>query len=263
MKKRSALFLALPASLFLQATLISHQSYEAATVSFVPISTIQPSNTISPPLKIPPKTKAIKILSKSAGKAKKKDGDGPKYVSLTFDDGPSPVYTAQILAILKREGIHATFCVIGREAKRYPFMLQQIVAEGHKIADHSMNHDLNLRKRSDKKIREEILETKTLIETIVPGATVEYFRAPGGNWSPHLRDMVQSWGMKPLGWSVDTKDWQKPGVNEIISKVDAELHPGGVILMHDSGGDRSETVEALEKVIAQLKKDGYQFVFPG
>jgi peptidoglycan/xylan/chitin deacetylase (PgdA/CDA1 family) len=69
--------------------------------------------------------------------------------------------------------------------------------------------------------------------------------------------------MQPLGWSVDTKDWQKPGVNEILFAVKIELHSGGVVLMHDAGGDRSDTVEALEKVIPKLKKEGYQFVFPG
>jgi peptidoglycan/xylan/chitin deacetylase (PgdA/CDA1 family) len=153
--------------------------------------------------------------------------------------------------------------VIGREAKRYPEMVQQIVAEGHKIANHTMNHDEHLERRSLKKIQDEILGTNALLETIVPGTPIEFYRAPGGNSDPRLRKLVRSWGMQPLGWSVDTKDWQKPGVNEILFAVKIELHSGGVVLMHDAGGDRSDTVEALEKVIPKLKKEGYQFVFPG
>ncbi len=186
-----------------------------------------------------------------------------KYVALTFDDGPSPEYTPKVLAILKKEGIHATFCLIGRQIKKYPELVQQIVADGHKIADHSMNHDLCLQKRTDKKIEQEIMGTRTLIESIVPGTPVEYFRAPGGNFDRHMKEMVDKWGMQSLGWSVDTKDWQRPGVDQILATVKAQLHPGGVILMHDAGGDRSETIEALEKVIPELREEGYKFVFPG
>ena len=193
----------------------------------------------------------------------KSDAEIVKNVSLTFDDGPNPTYTPQVLAILKKEGVHATFCLVGRQVKKYPELVQQIVADGHKIADHSMNHDEHLGRRSDAKIKQEILGTKTLIESIVPGTSVDLYRAPGGNMTHHQRELLTEWGMKPLSWSVDTKDWQRVGVDQIMATVDAQLHPGGVILMHDAGGDRSETVVALQKVITKLKKDGYQFTFPG
>jgi len=206
--------------------------------------------------------KRIRIITTALRPAVEVD-ESVKYVALTFDDGPSPEYTPKVLAILKKEGIHATFCLIGRQVKKYPELVQQIVADGHKIADHSMNHDLCLQKRSDKKIKQEIIDTKTLIESIVPGTPVDYFRAPGGNFDRHMKEMVDSWGMQSLGWSVDTKDWQRPGVDQILATIQAQLKPGGVILMHDAGGDRSETVEALEKVIPQLREEGYKFVFPG
>lgn len=207
--------------------------------------------------------KKSRIITTAAVLPLTKDGKEVKCVALTFDDGPNPVYTPQVLALLKKEGIHATFCLIGRHAKKYPELVQQIVAEGNKIADHSMNHDEHLDRRSLGKIKEEILGTKALLESIVPGTTIEYYRAPGGNMNERLQELVSSWGMKPLGWSVDPKDWQRPGTDNIIATVKSQLKPGCVIIMHDAGGDRTDTIEALAKVIPQLKKAGYQFVFPG
>jgi len=191
----------------------------------------------------------------------KKDSE-EKWLALTFDDGPSPDYTLQILALLKQYNIHATFCLIGRQVKKYPEIVEQIVADGHKIALHSMNHDENLSRRSDKKIKSEILGEKELLDTIVPDAQVDYYRAPGGNWNLHVRKMITSWGLKPLGWSVDTKDWERPGVDSIIENVNNELHPGGVVLMHDAGGNRNQTVAALKQLLPTLKAEGYQFGFP-
>lgn len=211
------------------------------------------------------KNRKGRVAAKAAGTkaAAVKKEEEVKTVSLTFDDGPSPVYTPKVLAILKEAGIHATFCVIGREAKKHPELLRQIVADGNKIADHSMNHDEHLYERSDAKIKYEILSTKELIESIVPGFEVEYFRAPAGNINRHEKKLLKDWGLKPLGWSVDTKDWQKPGVDQILATVHRQLHSGGVVLMHDAGGNRADTIEALQSLIPQLKKEGYQFTFPG
>ncbi len=186
-----------------------------------------------------------------------------KWVALTFDDGPSPVYTKEILAVLKENGVHATFCVVGRQVKKCPELTKQIIADGHMIAAHSMNHDEFLYRRSKKKIQWEVLGEKELIESIVPEAKVEYYRAPGGTWTYGLRRLLASWNMKTLGWSVDTKDWQRPGIDSIVNTVKNRIKPGGVILMHDGGGDRSESVAALKKLIPLLKESGYQFSFPG
>ncbi len=186
-----------------------------------------------------------------------------KMVALTFDDGPSPEYTPKILALLKEHGIHATFCLVGRQVKKYPELVKQIVAEGHKIANHTMNHNEFLTNKSDQKLKNEILAEQALITSVVPEVSIEYFRAPGGNWNRHIRKVVTAWGMKPLGWSVDSKDWQTPGVESIINTVNKQLYPGGVVLMHDAGGDRSETIAALKRLIPSLEKDGYKFGFPG
>ncbi|MBX9687108.1 MAG: polysaccharide deacetylase family protein [Candidatus Obscuribacterales bacterium] len=185
-----------------------------------------------------------------------------KWVALTFDDGPSPVYTPQILAILRENGIHATFCVVGRQIKKYPELVKQIVAEGHKVANHSMNHDEFLYKKAKKKIKQEVLCENALLAEIIPQTPIEYYRTPAGNWNLSLRKMVAAWGMKPLGWSIDSKDWQRPGVEKIVSNVENHLHNGAVILMHDGGGDRSESVEALKKIICKLKTESYKFAFP-
>lgn len=193
---------------------------------------------------------------------KQKTDPDEKWVSLTFDDGPSPDTTPAVLKLLKEHGIHATFCVIGLQVKKYPELVKQIAAEGHQLASHSMNHDERLSYRSDAKIRQEILGEKELIQSIVPDAAVDYYRAPAGNWNYHIRKLIASWGMKPLGWSVDSKDWQRPGTEAIIATVKKQLHDGGIVLMHDGGGNRSETLAALKKLIPDLVEDGYQFGFP-
>lgn len=185
-----------------------------------------------------------------------------KYVALTFDDGPSPEYTPQVLKTLKDNGIHAVFCLVGLQVKKYPELVKQIVEDGHKIADHSMNHCESLTRCSDKKLTAEILGDKELIQSVVPGTSVDYYRAPGGDWSHRVRAYAVSCGMKPLGWSVDTKDWQTPGEDAIVKTVTSHVRPGAVILMHDAGGNRSQSVAALKEIIPQLKRAGYEFAFP-
>ncbi|MBX9692105.1 MAG: polysaccharide deacetylase family protein [Cyanobacteria bacterium] len=194
---------------------------------------------------------------------KKEGEEQEKWVALTFDDGPSPEYTPKILALLKKHKIKATFCVVGRQVKKHPELVKQMVEEGHKIANHSMNHDEFVSFKSAVKMQTEILAENELIESVVPGVKVEYYRAPGGNWNLTVRKRIVSWGMKPLGWSVDTKDWQQPGVESIVTTVKNRVKSGGVILMHDGGGNRSESVEALKQIIPNLKDAGYQFGFPG
>ncbi len=186
-----------------------------------------------------------------------------KWVALTFDDGPSPVYTPKVLAILHKFNIKATFCIIGEEAKRFPYLVKDIVSSGNKLCDHTMTHDERLPSKSDKVIKEEILGDKHVLEQIVPNTPIDYYRAPGGAWSPRVREQAASWGLEPLGWSVDTRDWARPGVASILNAVKTELRPGGVILMHDGGGNRDQSISALKQIIPNLQKQGYKFDFPG
>lgn len=185
-----------------------------------------------------------------------------QWVALTFDDGPSPKFTPQVLQILNQQQVKATFCLIGEQALEYPQLVQKIAADGHKLCDHSMTHDEYLPKKSEERIKTEILGTREAIQKAVPGANVPYYRAPGGNWGGDVRHVASSHGLKPLGWSVDPRDWSRPGVASILGTIRHQLKPGGVILMHDGGGNRTQTIEALKQLIPELKQQGYKFDFP-
>jgi peptidoglycan-N-acetylglucosamine deacetylase len=176
---------------------------------------------------------------------------GTSAVALTFDDGPGP-YTAQVLDLLAQYHIKATFCVIGRQVAANADLIRRIVAEGHTLCDHTWAHDLNLRTRTDDQIRGDMQRTLDAIHAVVPGAPVRYFREPGGNWGPNTVAIARSLGMLPLHWRVDPSDWTKPGAPAIISRVLSHTGPGAIVLMHDGGGDRSGTVEALRTILPNL-----------
>lgn len=197
-------------------------------------------------------SKIVKETSKQSSKS----------VALTFDDGPNPKFTPEVLSILRENNVKATFCVIGDQVKQHPSLVRKIAADGHKLCDHSVSHDMQLPNKNEAKIKKEILGGKQAIQSAVPGAEVPYYRAPGGNWGGNVRELAANWGMKPLGWSVDPRDWARPGVDSILGTIRKQLKPGGVILLHDGGGDRRQTVEALKTLIPELKRNGYQFDFP-
>jgi peptidoglycan/xylan/chitin deacetylase (PgdA/CDA1 family) len=178
---------------------------------------------------------------------------GTAEVALTFDDGPGG-NTAQVLDLLKQYRIHATFCIIGRMIGQYdPNLIRRVVAEGHTLCNHTWTHDLNLRTRSEEQIRSELQRTNDAIHAIVPGAPILYFRNPGGNFSPLTVAVARSMGMESLDWNVDPADWSRPGVQSIINNVLTHTHPGSIVLMHDGGGDRSQTVEALHTILPNLR----------
>ena len=178
---------------------------------------------------------------------------GTAEVALTFDDGPGG-NTAHVLDLLKQYGIHATFCIIGRMIGEYdPNLIRRVVAEGHTLCNHTWSHDLNLRTRSEAQIRSELQRTDDAIHAIVPGVPIRYFRNPGGNFSPLTIAVARSMGMESLDWNVDPSDWSRPGTQSIINNVLSHTHPGSVVLMHDGGGDRSQTVQALHTILPNLQ----------
>jgi peptidoglycan-N-acetylglucosamine deacetylase len=188
---------------------------------------------------------------------------GGRWVALTFDDGPSPVYTPQVLALLRAYRAKATFCVVGTQARQYPDLVRQIVAEGHLLCNHTMTHDVRLPTRPAALIRGQLRMAQAAIRAAVPDAEVDYYRAPGGAWSAEVRQIAADMGMKSLGWTVDSRDWQRPGVSAILANTRRELAPGGVILLHDGGGDRAQSVAALRLILVSLRAGGYKFDFPG
>lgn len=189
-----------------------------------------------------------------------------RFVALTFDDGPHPVWTPQVLDLLRQHDVRATFCPTGENVHRYPHLVRRMVAEGHQLCDHTMHHDLELRDRSAATVRAEILGGLDAIHSAAPDVPVPYYRSPGGGWSAYQVRTAARAGMKSLAWSVDTRDWSRPGVPAILATVDRELRPGGVILMHDGNpdtrGDRSQSVAALRILLRDLPLKGYRFDSP-
>ncbi len=189
------------------------------------------------------------------------DGEGPygsimstgsSRIALTFDDGPDPQYTPQVLALLRQYGVKATFCVVGENAASNPELIQAIVAEGHTLCNHSWDHDLNMGQRSRDAIRNDLLRTNEAIRAAVPDARIAYYRQPGGNWTSPIVSIAADMGMTALHWAVDPADWQMPGASQIVKTVLSETAPGSIVLMHDAGGDRRGTVQALEYLLPEL-----------
>ncbi|MCX4527797.1 MULTISPECIES: polysaccharide deacetylase family protein [unclassified Streptomyces] len=187
---------------------------------------------------------------------------GGNAVNITIDDGPDPRWTPQILDILKRHDVKATFCMVGPQAKAHPDLVKKVVEGGHRLCDHTMDHDTSMDKKPVAYQEQQILEAKKLIEEAAGGAKVEYYRAPGGAFTPDSRRIAAANGMRPLGWNVDTKDFQKPGVAAIVNSVKREIGNGPTVLFHDGGGNRTQSVEALDQVLAWLKDQGRPTGFP-
>ncbi|MBU7599461.1 polysaccharide deacetylase family protein [Streptomyces sp. P38-E01] len=184
--------------------------------------------------------------------------DPGRSIALTFDDGPHPVQTPAILRILRRHGTLATFFVIGENAEWNPDLVKAIEADGHLVANHSWSHP-ELPKISRARVRKELGRTCDLIEQAI-GTAPRFARAPYGAWHAPSLQICAELGMEPMGWSVDTLDWKSPGTATIRRRVLNGAHPGAIVLAHDGGGDRSQTVAALAYYLPRLIERGYSLV---
>ncbi|MCM3749298.1 polysaccharide deacetylase family protein [Paenibacillus pasadenensis] len=182
---------------------------------------------------------------------------GDKVVALTFDDGPDVEITGEILDILKKENVKATFFVVGTRVKQNPEMLKRIADEGHVIGNHSYNHP-QLGKASRSKILDELNRTDKLIENAV-GYKPKLMRPPYGSSSSLLRSILDETGRQQVLWSVDTRDWAGTSVKDMLANIDRNTKPGGNILMH-SVGPKLKTPELLPLLIKDLRAKGYTFV---
>lgn len=178
---------------------------------------------------------------------------GNATVALTFDDGPSWTWTEQLLAVLREHDVKATFCVLGKMARTYPERIRRIVADGHTLCNHTYDHNLDLGKLSEAKIRADLQATNDAIRAAVPGAQISYFRHPGGAWTPLAVKVAAEMGMTSLHWNVDPRDYRRPGAQAIADYVTSHTKAGSIVLMHDGGGDRSQTVEACRLMLPTLK----------
>lgn len=187
---------------------------------------------------------------------------GARGVNITIDDGPDPVWTPQMLDVLREYGVKATFCMVGTQAQAHPDLVKQVVAAGHRLCDHSVAHDTTMDTKDHAYQSQQILDAERMITEASGGVRPMYYRAPGGAFTPYSRQLAASRGMRPLGWNVDTKDFERPGADAIVATVKQELSNGPTLLFHDAGGDRSQTVEALRQVLPWLKAQGYACGFP-
>lgn len=185
----------------------------------------------------------------------------PRAYALTFDDGPDPTWTPRVLQLLKAAHVHATFCLVGRRVAKYPALVRAIVAGGHALCNHSWSHDEKLAWRSPLDVQQELERTQAAVRRAA-GVTPRLFRAPGGVWSPGLMREARRQGMSPLEWNVDPRDWARPGTPAIVRGVLRSVRPGAVVLLHDGGGDRSQTVLALRVLLVALGAQHYEAALP-
>lgn len=181
-------------------------------------------------------------------------------VGFTFDDGPNPPDTLRLLDVLREHHVKAVFCLWGDHVRRHPEIVRQIVADGHTLCNHSMHHD-DMATWSAEQIRADLLETSAAIRAAVPGAHIPYFRAPYGSWGL-TPTVAADLGMQALGWRLAIGDWDPPGTAELIRRLREGITPGAVVLMHDGGGDRSQTVDAVDAVIPALRSEGWHLSLP-
>jgi peptidoglycan/xylan/chitin deacetylase (PgdA/CDA1 family) len=183
-----------------------------------------------------------------------------RVVGFTFDDGPNPPDTLRLLQVLRKQHIRAVFCLWGEHVREHPEVVRRIVAAGHVLGNHSMQHD-DMASWTPDQIRADLTETSALIRTVVPHARIPYFRAPNGNWG-QTPGVAARLGMQPLGWRLAITDWEPPGTEVLVQRLRDGITPGAVVLMHDGGGDRSQTVEAVDRIIPELRARGYRFTLP-
>src|ERR1700722_13847529 len=186
--------------------------------------------------------------------------DGPMTIALTIDDGPSPVYTPQILQILEKYHVTASFSMVGENVTYYPSVAREVAEAGHVIVNHTWDH-ADLAKLTKSQTRAEIGNATDAIHHAV-GRTPTIFRAPYGAWSRTTLEYCASENLMPLDWSVDPRDWARPGVKEIVSNIMKNTETGSIILEDDGGGDRAQTVAALKIAIPPLLDRGYRFTTP-
>lgn len=178
------------------------------------------------------------------------------YVAMTFDDGPHPTLTPQLLDILKKRNIRATFYVLGRLASEYPDIVRRMVEEGHEVGNHTWSHPY-LTKLSSERVRSELEKTNDAVFKAT-GRRPATMRPPYGAINATLRKrFAEDMGMPVIMWSVDPLDWRRPGPSVVASRIVNGAHPGAIILAHDI---HPGTIQAMPQALDQLLAKGYKFV---
>lgn len=215
----------------------------AATTQTSPISP-SATPTETPSVNAPPSTSHRPAPNPTAALAT----GNKRVLFLSFDDGPDPLWTPKVLQTLAKHGAHATFFELGGMQAAHPGLREQVLAAGNTIGSHSITHP-QLTAISPARRHHEIFD----------GPRSTCFRPPYGASNPKVRADIKAAGMVQVLWDVDPRDWARPGTQAIVHNILTHAHNHNIILLHDGGGDRSETVAALDRVLPLLKAQGYSF----
>jgi peptidoglycan-N-acetylglucosamine deacetylase len=197
-----------------------------------------------------PAQPAVFERARYAGKA--------KVVALTFDDGPQPTYTPRILKILRSAKVKATFFMIGRQARRYPALARAVRADGNVIGNHSLGHK-SLAEASRATVVEQVAGGASAIKAAT-GIKPFWYRPAGGSLSNLVYEIAQANDERVIVWSLDPDDWKRPSPAALVKLVVSQVRSGSVVLLHDGGGNRTNTIAALPEIIAKLRAQGYHFI---
>lgn len=200
------------------------------------------------------KKQFIKTEKKKKAKAKNKKNK-KKLIALTFDDGPDPDVTPQILKTLKKHEAKATFFMLVNSAEKYPKIAKQVANNGHEIANHTYTH-VNLAKVKRSRIEKELAHAKEKLESITE-RPVKLFRPPYGEYNQAVVEVAHNSEQHIIMWSVDPQDWRYKNKNKIYQNIMQSSNPGSIVLMHDI---HQATADALPKILKDLKEQGYEFV---
>jgi peptidoglycan/xylan/chitin deacetylase (PgdA/CDA1 family) len=218
-------------------------------------ATAAPPDVVAPPTPGPSAPAARAVLAPQYYV----DGEGPSTIALTMDDGPHPVYTPQVLEILREYDIKATFNMIGQQVTENLSLVREVSAAGHTITNHTWNHP-DMRDYTYAGTCSQIDRCNDALAEANQQPTI--FRAPFGYWTPAVFEACATRNLRPVGWSVDPQDWDTEHVDtmDIVRTVLAETKPHSIILEHDGGGVRRNTVAAMSIFIPELLGRGYEFV---
>jgi peptidoglycan/xylan/chitin deacetylase (PgdA/CDA1 family) len=192
---------------------------------------------------------------------------GSKQIALTFDDGPNDPHTLDLLDVLAKHNVHATFFMIGRYVRQRPDIALEVKNRGHVIGNHTFTHPA-LTFKSTSEVRNELVQCHEALTAAI-GEHSNLFRPPFGARRPGVFQLVRRLGLDPIMWNVTGYDWTAPSADYIEKKVTARLHGGSVVLLHDGGhkvfgANRSATVKAVDALISRYKSGGFEFVtIPG
>ncbi|MGY4923211.1 polysaccharide deacetylase family protein [Streptomyces sp. 900105755] len=214
---------------------------------------LQPLTGYGPPRTAPRKlkvrTEPITEISRSG-----------RRMMLTFDDGPNPNYTPHILDTLAKYDVRAMFFLCGECIVVNRELVARMAEAGHVVGNHTWTHPL-LTTLNRRAIRDEMTSTSDAIEDTY-GERPQWFRAPYGAWNRAAFQLGAEMGMEPMAWTVDSTDWTEPGTRTIVDTIENGAAPGVVILSHDAGGDRSQSVKALREYLPYLLENGYRLTVP-